>query len=116
VNSKGHSVALTIDRNIQHVAESELQPRWGSTTPAAAWPWSCPRDGGDPRDGDSPSFNPNAPPAAPAEARKNRSLTDSFEPGSTFKVFTLASALELGAVSATDRFFCENGSYPTRGR
>jgi len=64
----------------------------------------------------APSFNPNAPARAPVEARKNRSLTDSFEPGSTFKVFTLASALELGAVSTTDRFFCENGSYHYAGK
>lgn len=117
VNSKGHSVALTIDRNIQHVAESELQ--------AAVEKYNA--RGGmavvlSPGTGEilamatAPSFNPNAPAGAPAEARKNRSLTDSFEPGSTFKVFTLASALEMGAVSATDRFFCENGSYRYAGR
>ena len=117
VNSKGHSVALTIDRNIQHVAESELQ--------AAVKKYNA--RGGmavvlSPGTGEilamatAPSFNPNAPAGAPAEARKNRSLTDSFEPGSTFKVFTLASALELGAVSTTDRFFCENGSYHYAGK
>jgi cell division protein FtsI (penicillin-binding protein 3) len=117
VNSKGHSVALTIDRNIQHVAESELQ--------AAVEKYNA--RGGmavvlSPGTGEilamatAPSFNPNAPAGAPAEARKNRSLTDSFEPGSTFKVFTLASALELGAVSAADRFFCENGSYHYAGK
>jgi len=117
VNSKGNSVALTIDRNIQHVAESELQ--------AAVEKYNA--RGGmavvlSPGTGEilamatAPSFNPNAPARGPAEARKNRSLTDSFEPGSTFKVFTLASALELGAVSTTDRFFCENGSYNYAGR
>ena len=117
VNSKGHSVALTIDRNIQHVAESELQ--------AAVEKYNA--RGGmavvlSPGTGEilamatAPSFNPNAPARGPVEARKNRSLTDSFEPGSTFKVFTLASALELGAVSTTDRFFCENGSYPYAGK
>ena len=117
VNPKGHSVALTIDRNIQHVAETELQ--------AAVEKYNA--RGGmavvlSPGTGEilamatAPSFNPNAPARGPVEARKNRSLTDSFEPGSTFKVFTLASALELGAVSTTDRFFCENGSYPYAGK
>ena len=117
VNSKGHSVALTIDRNIQHVAESELR--------AAVEKYNA--RGGmavvlSPGTGEilamatAPSFNPNVPARGPAEARKNRSLTDSFEPGSTFKVFTLASALELGAVNPTDRFFCENGSYPYAGK
>ncbi|HLN91600.1 MAG TPA: penicillin-binding protein 2, partial [Patescibacteria group bacterium] len=117
VNSKGHSVALTIDRNIQHVAESELQ--------AAVEKYNA--RGGmavvlSPGTGEilamatAPSFNPNTPARGPAEARKNRSLTDSFEPGSTFKVFTLASALEMGAVRTTDRFFCENGSYHYAGK
>ncbi|MBE0607231.1 MAG: transpeptidase family protein [Deltaproteobacteria bacterium] len=117
VNSKGHSVALTIDRNIQHVAESELQ--------AAVEKYNA--RGGmavvlSPGTGEilamatAPSFNPNTPGRAAAGTRKNRSLTDSFEPGSTFKVFSLASALELGAVSTTDRFFCEKGSYHYAGK
>ncbi|MFA6147507.1 MAG: penicillin-binding protein [bacterium] len=117
VNSKGHSVTLTIDRNIQHVAESELQAavdkynaRGGMAVVLS------PGTGEILAMATAPSFNPNAPAGAPAEARKNRSLTDSFEPGSTFKVFTLASALEMGAVSATDRFFCENGAYRYAGR
>ena len=117
VNSKGHSVALTIDRNIQHVAESELQEavekynaRGGMAVVLS------PGTGEIIAMATAPSFNPNAPARGPVEARKNRSLTDSFEPGSTFKVFTLASALELGAVSTTDRFFCENGSYPYAGK
>ncbi|OYV99516.1 MAG: hypothetical protein B7Z62_00135 [Deltaproteobacteria bacterium 37-65-8] len=117
VNSKGHSVALTIDRNIQHIAESELQTavekynaRGGMAIVLS------PGTGEILAMATAPSFNPNAPASAPAEARKNRSLTDSFEPGSTFKVFTLASALEMGVVSATDRFFCENGSYRYAGR
>ncbi|TSA00880.1 MAG: penicillin-binding protein [Deltaproteobacteria bacterium] len=117
VNSKGHSVALTIDRNIQHVAETELQ--------AAVEKFSA--RGGmavvlSPGTGEilamatAPSFNPNTPGRAPAGTRKNRSLTDSFEPGSTFKVFSLASALELGSVKTTDRFFCENGAYRYAGK
>jgi cell division protein FtsI (penicillin-binding protein 3) len=117
VNPKGHSVALTIDRNIQHVAESELQAavekykaRGGMAVVLS------PGTGEILAMATAPSFNPNAPAGAPAEARKNRSLTDSFEPGSTFKVFTLASALEMGAVSAADRFFCENGSYHYAGK
>jgi cell division protein FtsI (penicillin-binding protein 3) len=117
VNSKGHSVTLTIDRNIQHVAESELQAavakhnaRGGMAVVLA------PGTGEILAMATAPSFNPNAPADAPPEARKNRSMTDSFEPGSTFKVFTLASALELGAVGASDRFFCENGSYRYAGK
>jgi len=117
VNPKGHSIGLTIDRNIQHLAESELQAavekyraRGGMALVLS------PATGEILAMATAPSFNPNTPARGPAEARKNRSLTDSFEPGSTFKVFTLASALELGAVTAADRFFCENGSYRYAGR
>ncbi|HLN90573.1 MAG TPA: penicillin-binding transpeptidase domain-containing protein, partial [Patescibacteria group bacterium] len=117
VNSKGHSVALTIDRNIQHVAESELQAaveKYNARGSMAVV--LSPGTGEILAMATAPSFNPNAAGDSPAGARKNRSLTDSFEPGSTFKVFTLASALELGAVSATDRFFCENGAYHYAGK
>jgi len=117
VNPKGHSIGLTIDRNIQHVAESELQAavekyraRGGMALVLS------PGTGEILAMATAPSFNPNAPACSPAESRKNRSLTDSFEPGSTFKVFTLASALELGAVTPADRFFCENGAYRYAGR
>jgi cell division protein FtsI (penicillin-binding protein 3) len=48
--------------------------------------------------------------------RKNRGITDTFEPGSTFKVFTLAAALEEQVASPKEMFFCENGSYPIGGR
>jgi len=117
INSKGHSVTLTIDRNVQHIAERELQ--------AAVSRYKA-RDGMalvlSPKTGEvlamatAPSFNPNVPAAAPAAARRNRVLTDSFEPGSTFKVFTLASALEMGAVGMDEKFFCENGAYRYAGR
>jgi cell division protein FtsI (penicillin-binding protein 3) len=116
-DSRGHTVALTIDRNIQHVAESELReaveryaarggtaivmrPGTGEILALATYP----------------SYNPNAPAAAPPEYRRNRVITDCFEPGSTFKVFTLASALELGDVRPEDRFDCENGAYRVGGR
>ena len=117
VNSAGHSVSLTIDRNIQHVAQTELvkavkkhkarggmalvmQPKTGEILAMASLP----------------TFNPNSLSTGPPSARKNRVITDVIEPGSTFKVFTLASALELGAVDVHDRVFCEKGKYRHAGR
>jgi cell division protein FtsI (penicillin-binding protein 3) len=116
-NPQGHSVTLTIDRNIQHVVQTELmetvkkyrarggmslvmQPMTGEILGMASLP----------------TFNPNSLSAAPPEARKNRVITDSIEPGSTFKVFTMASALELGAIDIRERIFCENGKYRYAGR
>jgi len=117
VNSAGHSVSLTIDRNIQHVAQSELletvkrYDAKGGTAIVMA-----PRTGEILAMATVPSFNPNAVAGSRPEARKNRVVTDVMEPGSTFKVFTMASALELGALRMRDRIDCENGSYRVAGR
>ena len=54
--------------------------------------------------------------AYPAHLLKNRNITDVFEPGSTFKTFLLAAALEEGVTSPKDVFFCENGTYSVGGR
>ncbi|MEW6720476.1 MAG: penicillin-binding protein [Thermodesulfobacteriota bacterium] len=117
VDSKGHSVTLTIDRNIQHIAERELQASVAKYRARGGMALVLsPKTGEILAMATAPTFNPNAPNGAPAEARRNQPLTDSFEPGSTFKVFTLASALELGAIGAEDRFFCENGKYAYAGR
>ena len=43
------------------------------------------------------------------EARRNRQVTDCLEPGSTFKIFIAASALDAQVVKPTDKFHCENG-------
>jgi cell division protein FtsI (penicillin-binding protein 3) len=76
----------------------------------------------DPRTGEilamagQPSFDPNRFSAYPAHLLKNRNIVDTFEPGSTFKPFLLAAALEEGVTSPKDVFFCENGTYPVGGR
>ncbi|MBI4040838.1 MAG: transpeptidase family protein [Deltaproteobacteria bacterium] len=57
-----------------------------------------------------PFFNPNRFRSYEQDAWKNRAITDAFEPGSTFKVFLSALALEEG-ISPKEQFFCENGLY-----
>jgi cell division protein FtsI (penicillin-binding protein 3) len=52
----------------------------------------------------TPSYDNNDFDEVPAEDQRNRVLTDPYEPGSTFKAFTVASALEEGAVTPTDKF------------
>jgi len=56
-----------------------------------------------------PSFDPNLIDKKNPDAWRNRSITDSFEPGSTFKVFLMSAAMEEGVVKERDRVFCENG-------
>jgi len=115
--STGQSLALTIDKNIQYIAEKEL---------ATAVETSRAKGGiaivMDPASGrllamaNYPTFNPNAVAKALPQAMRNKAITDSFEPGSTMKVFLIAAALEEKAVSANESFNCENGVYNIGGR
>ncbi|MBI1815923.1 MAG: PASTA domain-containing protein [Deltaproteobacteria bacterium] len=108
----GARVDLTIDGPLQHVAEEELGKAVREHQAEAGVAIVL-----DPRTGEilalanEPSFDLNDPAAAPAASRRNRVITDSFEPGSTFKIFTAAAALEAGLVKPEDRIYCENGSY-----
>src|ERR1700730_11595547 len=106
----GQGVALTIDATLQYIAEKEVDAAWRRTRAKGAMAVMM-----DPRSGEilalaiRPTFNPNAFGAATDDQRRNRALTDPFEPGSTFKVIMAAAALEEGVVRPTDRFYGENG-------
>jgi cell division protein FtsI (penicillin-binding protein 3) len=65
---------------------------------------------------DEPGFDPNNFSQYTLGGGKNRSINECFDPGSTFKPFVAAGALEEGVVKETDRFYCENGSYRIAGR
>lgn len=56
-----------------------------------------------------PTFDPNKVSQYPLESRKLAFVTDPFEPGSTFKTITVASALEHKVAKPETKFFCEGG-------
>ena len=56
-----------------------------------------------------PSYNPNDPGDAASGGARNRAIADAYEPGSTMKTFTLASALDAGVIRPDDRFDCLQG-------
>jgi cell division protein FtsI (penicillin-binding protein 3) len=56
-----------------------------------------------------PTFDPNKASSFPQEHRKLAFVTDPFEPGSTFKTITIASALEHKVATPETKFFCEYG-------
>ena len=114
---QGNDLILTIDKTIQHIAEKELQTavalsRAKGGIAVVMDPWT----------GEVlalavvPLFNPNQFAQSSADIWRNRALTDTYEPGSTFKTFLIASALEEGIISPQDIFFCENGAYRIGGR
>jgi cell division protein FtsI (penicillin-binding protein 3) len=107
----GQGVMLTIDATLQYIAEREVDAAWRRTHAKAAMAVLM-----DPRTGEilalaiRPTFNPNTFSAATADERRDRAVTDPFEPGSTFKVILAAAALEEGVARPTDRFYAENGA------
>ncbi|MBI1956129.1 MAG: PASTA domain-containing protein, partial [Acidobacteria bacterium] len=62
-----------------------------------------------------PTFNPNRYADAPAEVLRNRAVSAAYEPGSTFKIITVAAALEEKLASPDDRIDCQMGSIVLAG-
>ena len=58
-----------------------------------------------------PDFNPNAFWEYDVSTFANRTISDSYEPGSTFKLISMTAALESGIFTSEDKFYCENGKY-----
>ncbi len=113
----GADLYLTVDEVIQSIAEEELDRVYREY--GAAWASIVVME---PSSGDilalanRPTFDPNFYRLATADERRNRAITDPIEPGSTFKVFPAAAALEAGLVARDTEFYCEEGAYWIGGR
>jgi len=113
----GNDVHLTLNTSIQHSAEKELEAtilkyRAKSGVAIVMEPFT----GEVLALANYPTFDPNNYSNQSAEQRRNRAVTDSFEPGSTFKTILAAAALEEGVVGKEDLFYCEMGKYPYAGK
>jgi cell division protein FtsI (penicillin-binding protein 3) len=101
----GADVFLTLDRRIQAKAESVLREtvrRWGAKGGNAIV--LDPTTGAVLAMAVAPSFDANRFSSASAARRRNRAVTDVYEPGSTFKVVTVAAALSEKLVTPTTPF------------
>ncbi len=113
----GHHLYLTIDHNIQYMAEKELAAQIRETGARAGTVLVL-----DPRSGEvlamavQPDFNPNALQRYKPWQWRNRAVCDTFEPGSTFKPFVVAAALDEKLVQPETRIDCENGRFSVGGR
>jgi len=108
----GDNLVLTIDRNIQYIAENALQEavtRFSARSGMAIV--MVPRSGAILALAQCPRFNPNAFASYDKGLWRNRTITDPFEPGSTMKIFSAAAAIESRACTSNTIFFCENGSF-----
>jgi len=109
-------LTLTIDEVIQYIAERELARAVERSRAKAGTAIVM-----DPSTGEilalanQPTYDPNTYRKANSAARRNRAVTDAFEPGSSFKVILLAGALEEGVVRPGDQFHGENGAIEVSG-
>jgi len=113
----GYDVVLSMDVVIQHWADKYLTETCDKYNAMAGSLIVMDAETGDVLAlANYPSFDPNQVAHSDANARRNRSITDMYEPGSVFKIFTLSTALENSVVKPDDEVFCEYGSYRTGGR
>jgi cell division protein FtsI/penicillin-binding protein 2 len=111
---KGCNLLLTINPRIQRIVEEELGAAYEQWKPTSATAIVM-----DPYSGDIlamvnfPDFDPNNPTASSADARRNRAITDCYEPGSTFKPLVGCGWLEEGLGNFQTTFKCFG---PVNGR
>ena len=106
----GKPVALTIDAALQFEVEQALAETMGKTQAASGSVIVMNADNGEILSmANYPTFDPNAK-SSLSDHRRNRALTDGYEPGSTMKAVLLASALSHGA-KLSDQVYGEKGSY-----
>jgi cell division protein FtsI/penicillin-binding protein 2 len=113
----GLNVVLTIDSVIQYRVEMALAEAMEKHAPISISGIVVrPRTGEILALATLPNFDPNNPGASPAEARKNRVISEVAEPGSTFKVVVISGALNDNTVQLTDMFDCLRGVFHYAGR
>ncbi len=120
----GCNVRLTVDLNLQHIVETELEDACSKYKPEKAIAILMrPKTGEILALANRPNFDLNDIRNKPAdflqqnaEAMKNSAVIDMIEPGSTFKIVTASAALNERLVSPSTIIFCENGHFNFAGR
>ncbi len=114
---KGNNIVLTIDEGLQYIVEKNLDEAVTQWQAASATVIMM-----DPNTGEvlamasRPTYDlNNAAEVTPAK-RRNRAVTDCYEPGSTFKIVVGTAALEEGLVKPETRFDCSAGYVEVGGR
>jgi cell division protein FtsI (penicillin-binding protein 3) len=114
--SDGDVVVTAIDEVIQHIVEDALDKVYAMTNPDSAIAIVQ-----DPSTGEilamacRPDFDPNKYRKYPVASRRNRAVTDAFEPGSSLKVVPTAALLQERLVDPGEVFYCEEGSIRVHG-
>jgi cell division protein FtsI (penicillin-binding protein 3) len=115
----GADITLTIDPNLQFVVERELDKAMlSSGAKTGSIVALNPYTGELLAVANAPRFDPNLPPSPkePISARSDLAVSTPYEPGSVFKIVTLAAALETTNMTPQSAVFCYNGTFKFHGR
>lgn len=117
IEAKGNNIVLTIDEGLQYLVESELEKamlKWRASAASAIMM--------DPFTGEIlafaniPAYDPNNPMRVSGFERRNRAITDCYEPGSIFKIIVGTAALEEKIVDLNTKFDCSRGGVEVGGK
>jgi cell division protein FtsI (penicillin-binding protein 3) len=112
----GENLTLTIDKNIQYIAEKELDQAIHDTQAIAGTVIvENPHTGEILALANRPTFNPNLRKQITPNALTNRAVSYVYEPGSTFKLVTISAALEEKLTNPDEVFDCQMGSIVYNG-
>jgi cell division protein FtsI (penicillin-binding protein 3) len=113
----GQNVVLTIDQQIQYIAERELAAAMESTHAISGTiVVENPHTGEILALANRPTFDPNRTREITPEKLKNHAVSDVYEPGSTFKLVTISAALDENLTRPEEKFDCQMGSIVVFGR
>jgi len=112
----GENIVLTIDKNIQYIAEKELDQAIHDTQAVAGTVIvENPHTGEILALANRPTFNPNLRKQITPAALTNRAVSDIYEPGSAFKMVTISAALDEKVTNPDEVFDCQMGSIVYNG-
>jgi cell division protein FtsI (penicillin-binding protein 3) len=112
----GQNVVLTLDEQIQYIAERELDTAMEQTHAVTGTVIvENPHTGEILALANRPTFDPNQAKEITPERLKNHAVSDVYEPGSTFKVVTISGALEEKLTRPDEVFDCQMGSIMFNG-
>lgn len=110
LESKGNNIILTIDEGLQYIAEKELDnamAKWQASAATAIM--MDPFTGNILALANRPAYDGNKFLQATDNEKRNRAITDCYEPGSTFKLIVGAAALEEKLFNVNTKFDCRKG-------
>jgi cell division protein FtsI/penicillin-binding protein 2 len=117
IEAKGNNIVLTIDEGLQYLVENEIEKalvKWRAAAVSAIMM--------DPFTGEilalanRPAYDPNNPGNASGSEKRNRAITDCYEPGSTFKIVIGVASLEEKMVKPDTLFDVSKGAIEVGGK